>query len=91
LILFLLASGGVNLIFGTELFETGELTLSVIILFLEIVVFRCEIRFLIRLGYFCHRVGLDDANSLLCELLLDATNKVAVVFKLSEIFLATSG
>ncbi len=30
--------------FGTELFKTGELTLSVIILFLELFTFRCEIR-----------------------------------------------
>jgi hypothetical protein len=61
--------------FGTELFKTGELTLSVIILFLELFTFRCEIRVLIRLGCFRHRVGVDAVNSLLCELLLDATNK----------------
>ncbi len=75
LILFLLEIGGVNLIFGTELFETCELALSVITLFLDLLVFRCEIRFLIRLGCFRHRVGVDVANNLLCEFLLDTTNK----------------
>ena len=99
--------------FGTELFETGELTLSVIILFLELFTFRCEIRVLIRLGCFRHRVGVDAANSLLSasfswtrqtrEVSSDdaaGTPKIwptrdrrlaAVAFRLSEIFLATSG
>ena len=61
--------------FDTELLETVELALSVSIRFLEFFSFRCEIRFLIRLGCFRHRVGVDAANSLLCEILLDTTNK----------------
>ena len=48
--LSLLSSSGVDLIFGTKLPEMGDLTLVVIRLLRQLLVFRCEIRFLIRLG-----------------------------------------
>ena len=68
-------SGGVNLIFGTKLLETVELTLCVMMLLLHLLTFYIEIRFLIRLGRFVRRVGVHAADIFLCELLLDATNE----------------
>ncbi len=61
--------------FGTKLSETVVLALVVIRLLCQLLVIRCEIRFLIRLGCFYRRFGMDAVNSFLIELLLDTTNE----------------
>ncbi len=48
----LFPSSGVDLIFDTKLPEMGDLALAVIRLLCQLIVFSCEIRFLIRLGCF---------------------------------------
>ena len=75
LLIFLLPSSGVDLMFDTKLPEMGDLTLVVILLLRQILVIHCEIRFLIRLGRFYRRFGMDAANTFLNELLLDTTNE----------------
>ena len=69
------ASGGVNLMFGTKLFEVVDLTLCVMLLLRQLLAFNSEIPVLIRLGRFDRRVRVDTANIFLCELFLDATNE----------------
>ncbi len=62
-LLFLLTSGGVNLMFGTKLLESVELTLCVMLLLLLFLAFRDEIPVLIRLGRFGRRVRVDTVHS----------------------------
>ncbi len=62
-LLYLLTSGGVNLILGTKLLETVELTFCVMMILFQLLVFHTEISVLIRLGRFGRRVGVDTENN----------------------------